>query len=304
MAKADIRASDLLGWDTYKEASPEVALPAIYAHAGRLSQTAREWYWRSIKAKRQASQISRWVAFALLVGGSAAPIVAGIYDDTGIRLHCTQAGVAALALAGLLLYADRVFGWSTGWLRYVATVTAMEDKTRRFEREWAGFLVGKQQGISSDDVRALFDVARRFEEEIAKLQTDETEKWIAEFNSGLALLGEMIKNQRESVEKAVDATRAVVEERQRSAQAGQKAQASGAVEIAFAHRRPETPVQVHVNVDEEAKKAFLGFSWVKRDLRPGQHTITVEMPGSPPRVVQKLIDVPAGGVARAEISVE
>jgi len=55
--------------------------------------------------------------------------------------------------------------------------------------------------IGDGDIKPLFDLAEHFDEEILKLQSDETAKWVTEFSSGVALLGELIKSQRESSEK-------------------------------------------------------------------------------------------------------
>ena len=59
--------------------------------------------------------------------------------------------------------------------------------------------------LTDNDKRILFQSAKRLEEDISKMRSDETEKWVAEFNTSLALLSDLIKSQRESSEKAVEA---------------------------------------------------------------------------------------------------
>jgi hypothetical protein len=158
-----------------------------------------------------------------LIIGSVLPILAGLGDTPEVRLQFTQLGVAALALAGLLQVADRVFGWSSGWLRYIETVTAMEDLTRQFELDWASYIVDKGSNIGDGDTKPLFELSQQFEDDISKLQSDETDRWVTEFNSGVALLGELIKSQRESVEKTAKAARATIESQQKAVQESEKA---------------------------------------------------------------------------------
>jgi hypothetical protein len=291
MATKDVRAESFLTWDEYKNKSLDEALPVLYAHATATSKARCTWYWDSIKAKRWSSLGIRLATFSLLVIGTLLPILAGLGDRPDMRLEYTQVGVTALALAGLLQVADRVFGWSSGWLRYITTVTTMENVTRKFELDWAAYILGKGGNLSNQDIKPLFDMAKQLEDDTAKLQSDETEKWVAEFSSSVALLGEMIKSQRESGEKAVEAARSAIASQQ-----------NGAVELSLVHK--DTPTTVNIAVDDESGSEFVGSSWAKLDMKPGQHTITVTSTDTtkPKRVIQKVVDVPAGGVARIEIT--
>jgi hypothetical protein len=298
MAKKDVRTETLLAWDEYKDKPFDKALPSIYSHAEGISKAKCTWYWYSIRTKRLSSLSVRLLTFALLIIGTVLPILAGLGDSPTIRLKCTQLGVVALAFAGLLQVADRVFGWSSGWLRYITTVTAMENLTRKFELDWAGYIVDKGSQLGDGDTRVLFELAKRFEDEISKLQSDETDKWVTEFNSSLALLGELIKSQRESAEKTAETARATLASQQRTAQESEKARQSGAVELSIVHRA--APVAVRIAIDREAAQEFVGVSWAKAGVTPGQHTISVTTTGVAPQTIQRIVEVPAGGVARTE----
>jgi SMODS and SLOG-associating 2TM effector domain 2 len=233
---------------------------------------------------------------ALLIVGTVLPILAALGKGPEGRLLFTQIGVAALAFAGLLQVSDRTFGWSSGWLRYITTVTAMEGLTRKFELEWASYILEKGSSIGAADTKVLFDLAKRFEDDVAKLQSDETSKWVTEFSSSVALLGELIKSQRESGEKTVEAARAV---REKAAQESEKARKQGAVQLSIVHKA--APVAVNISIDAEAAQQFLGSSWVKANLEPGQHTVTVTTNDATPQTIQQVADVPPGGVAKVEV---
>ena len=298
MAKDDITTTTLLAWDMYEGKPADQALQAIYDHAGGTCTRMCNWYWHSIKAKRRTSVVARLLTFALLILGTVLPILAALNADPGVKLQFTQYGVVALAVGGLIQVADRVFGWSSGWLRYITTVTAMENLTRKFELEWAGYILNKTEDLCESDCKQLFDLAKQFEDDIVKLQTDETDKWATEFSSGTALLGDLIKAQRESGEKAVEAARAAVASQQAAAQATEKAKQNGAVEVTLTHKAEPKPVTIAI--DDNASEEFLGTVWSKLDLPPGQHILTVATTETTPQTIKKVLDIPPGGTAHAE----
>jgi hypothetical protein len=300
MAKTNVSTTVLLAWDEYRDKLVEQALPSIYDHASKASKEACTWYWESIRTKRRASQGVWFVTLSMVILGTVLPILAGLITKSEIRLIFTQSGVAALAIGGLLQVADRVFGWSSGWLRYITTVTAMESSTRKFELEWAGYILNKSDRLNHDDKKALFDLAKRFEEDIAKLQSDETDKWVTEFNSSVALLGELIKSQRESGDKAAEAARAAIIAQQTAAQSSEKAKQTGAVELTIVHKAG--PTDVTIAIDDKSKEEFFGTVWSKLGLNPGQHTVSVTAAGATPQTIKKVFDILPGGVARVEIS--
>ncbi|MFA6011263.1 MAG: SLATT domain-containing protein [Desulfobacteraceae bacterium] len=205
--KPDISTKQLLPWDEYKDKKPNDALASIYAHISEISAAMCAWYWTSIKTKRRTSIWIRALCFLLIAFGSILPILAAINEKADDKLTFTQYAIALIALAGLLVYADRVFGWSSGWLRYITTVMTMENLTRSFELEWANYIILKNAPLDPADVKALFELARKLEQELTNLQADETTKWVAEFNSGTSLLESMIKSQREETEQKMETIR-------------------------------------------------------------------------------------------------
>jgi low affinity Fe/Cu permease len=210
MAKRDIATKALLTWDEYKDKPAAQALPSIYAHASATSAAVCGWYWAAIRTKRRTSLGARFITFALLILGTVLPLLSGIENAVEVRLRFTQCGIAAVAAGGLLQVADRVFGWSSGWIRYVTTVTTMENLTCKFELDWAGYVLGRDGVLTDADAKPLFDMAEALELALRKLQAEETEKWAIEFNSGTALLNDLIRQQRETGARVELAARAAV----------------------------------------------------------------------------------------------
>lgn len=297
--KANIATSRLLPWDTYKDKPAEAALQSIYERASKTSTTICTWYWLSIKTKRRTSLTVRFLTLSLLIVGTVLPILAGLRDNVADRLFFTQFGVAALACGGLLQVADRVFGWSSGWLRYITTVTAMESLTRRFELDWAGCILNLTGTLNESNVKQLFDFAKRFEEEMLKLQSEETDKWVLDFNGGMALLNSLIKSQHESGEKAIEAACAAAAAQEAARRAVEKTKQSGALEVTLIHKAEAK--KVSIAFDDGASEDFLGTVWSKLNLSPGQHIIHISTIEVPQQTINKIIEVPPEGVAHVEI---
>ena len=292
----DIKIGKLIAWDEYTTANADKALPEIYEHAKNTSAVAREWYWKSIKLKRVTSLAIRFLSFCLLVCGALLPILAGLSSDVSTRLDLTQSGVAILAAAGLLQAADRIFGWSSGWLRYITTVTAMEALTHKFELDWASYMINKAEPLNNNDKRPLFEMAKRLEDDISKLQSDETDKWCAEFNSSLAMLNDLIKSQRASAENAAEMTRVAL-----TAQNGarEKARQTGGIELSIVHKADPVPVKIRVDDGEDV--SFTGTVWSQIQVPPGQHIVHVTTLAPAVQSVQKIANVTAGRIEPVEV---
>jgi hypothetical protein len=298
-AKPDISTAKLSLWDEYKDKKPDEALASIYAHVDAASSMICTWYWVSIRTKRRISLAARAVAFVLLILGTSLPIFSAIQVEAVDKLKFTQWAVALLAVAGLTQVADRVFGWSSGWMRYITTVTTMENLTRAFELEWAKYIVSKLTPLDSADVKALFDLAKGLEQELTKLQAEETTKWVAEFNTGISLLESLIKTQREETDKKLDAIRTTLTTQEQAEKTEEKAKLPGAVEVALSHKAE--PKKVRIALDKETPVEFLGHTWSKLNVTPGQHVLSVQILSDPPQSIERVVEVVASSVARVEI---
>ncbi|MET0285747.1 MAG: SLATT domain-containing protein [Polyangiales bacterium] len=261
----NITRDEPLDATTFAAEAPLHAATAIYHDAVAFSRNERGWYWDAIKQKKWASRIARSVSFVLGVAGVVAPLIAAIAGSESNKLLVTQLGVAALATAGLAQLGDKVFGWSSGWLRYMTTVTAMEHITLQFELAWASQLIKKSGQLDASDVELLFALARDMKSELEKRRSEETNAWVAEFNAGMAALNEAIRFQKEAGEKAVAASRSAVE-------SSEVATRTGALEVLVTQaRQPPAPITIYLG--EEKAKTFRGGSWSRVDLRPGQYAL-------------------------------
>lgn len=296
----DISTTQLLAWNEYQDKTPDQALPSIYDHIGSKSKEMCSWYWVSIGTKRNTSLTIRASAYVLLVIGTTLPVVSALMEKADHKLLITQVGVALLVVAGLCTLADRIFGWSSGWMRYISTVTTMENLTRAFELEWASYIVSKTAPLDGTDVKALFELARTLEQELTKLQADETTKWIAEFNTSISLLESMIKSQREETDKKLDTIRTNLTSQAATAKAEEKLKLPGAIEVSFVYKAE--PKKLKISIDSNTPTEFLGYTWSELNVLPGQHLLAVEVMSDPPQKINKVLDVQAATTARTTIT--
>lgn len=300
MAKKDIQqeTKDFLHWDQFDGKPAKESLPAIYEHAVAYSNTCRGWYWRSIRRKRMISLVTRLLTFTLGAFGVSAPLIAAIWSLDEHKLLWSQLAVVALAMAGLAQLADRIFGWSSGWLRYISTVTAMENLTRQFQMDWAMYFINRGITDTAGEVKPLFEIAQRFELQLGALQSDETNGWISEYNSGAAMLSEIIKVSRETVDKSVL-------EIQTAAQAHTQGRAAGAIELTFTTNLQPRP-SLRVALDGGTLEECSGLTWARLGVESGHHKIVVQASRDNAVLceISKIIDVAPGAVVRQAIEVQ
>jgi hypothetical protein len=300
MAKENLTSKPIAFDDFAGDSTADIAR-RVFELVETRSREGRDWYWRSIRGKRLGSLAVRTVAYVAAVGGSAAPIIAAVRPTADERLFITQIGVACLVLAGVVLLADRLFGWSSGWLRYVSTVLAMERLTQQFRMDWAAYLLLKDPGaLTKEDARALFDLARRFQYGLDERIKEETDGWVAEFNSGMAALDQMIRVQREASEKAALLAREAAEAKNGKA-------LPGAIEVHVVQvNKPARPVALELasNGTTRHDTTFTGPSWAKTDLPPGIYTVraivghgTIEMIES-----MRVVTVQGGSLSKIELT--
>lgn len=293
--KADIEQPQFLAWDQFDDKKPKDALPAIYRHAQEFSARCRTWYWHSIRRKRMVSTRVRLAAFVLGAFGVTAPLIAAIGWDISERLLWSQTAVAALALAGLAQLADRVFGWSSGWLRYISTVIPMEDLTRQFELDWAGYFIalGTKQPT---EVKPLFDIAQRFEVEIAALQKRETDAWVVEFNTGLSALNDLVKTAHENARKSASEAREVLQTLNRTS-------VPGAIELTATTTSQALPTMA-VALDDGHAEVCKGLTWARLKVDPGPHRMVIQAMQNNTLLseVVKIVEVPPGATTRLTVA--
>ena len=309
-SKHDLKQESSLVWNRYNGKPSDAALQQLYKDVHALSKEKRSWYWRSIQQNRWISVASRGTIFGLLIAGTVLPLLAGLSDAAATRLLCTQIAITFLAAAGLIQLADKIFGWSSGWMRYVTTVTAMESATTSFDIEWSKRLLSKTTPPDNSDVQALFSIAEALERELDRLQAEETKGWITEFNAGLSQLDAAIKSQREDTQKQLDDLHTTVanalavakdddKAKAEAAAAAQKAKEPGAIDVCLTFK--SAPKSVELSLDDVLQEKFVGTSWSKNGVAPGLHTVAIKTLADPVERATGSVLVKSNEIAKMDL---
>jgi len=165
---------------------PMGALEQLRAWAeARASQTI-EWYVRDKQSKRWASRALRAMAIVLGVAGAVLPLLAGSLHGLNPNL-----GYGLLAVAAGCLAFDHFFGLSTGWMRDIATLQALQSGVVRFEvgwTRWQASLAFEGSGLDEDQTFRALELIEDLIGGVNKLAEAETAQWIAEFSNSVAAL--------------------------------------------------------------------------------------------------------------------
>ncbi|MDH2387794.1 SLATT domain-containing protein [Streptomyces sp. HNM0663] len=163
---------------------PAERLDELYrwVEAGALRTAA--WYLADRDRKRLAARILRAGTAAGAVVGAALPL---LEVTTGLD-GAAGWGYVSLLLAAACLGCDRWFGFTSGWMRDVATAQAVYRRLQTLQFDWASESVrevlGPTEGTAGEAAERCLTVLRRFTEDVTELVRAETADWMVAFRSG------------------------------------------------------------------------------------------------------------------------
>lgn len=111
------------------------SLALLYEFVSAVAERNIQWYDRKRAGKKRWSSALRACAIAFAAVGSVAPLLAA--TGAAFAAGLAQWGYVALAGAGACIGADRAFGFSSGWIRYMITQLALEKALTDFRFSWA-----------------------------------------------------------------------------------------------------------------------------------------------------------------------
>lgn len=264
---AAIRLGELV-WD---EASRHASLATVYEHTTANARIAIDWYQVSRKPKKRAAMFLRWSAVVLLSASGLIPLVSSLLPAVLGRTAGQQQPMIdplftslAVALAAALFGFDKLFNYSTGWMRYVKADLALRTTLSEFEIEWqlarAGWAGGQP---TAEQAAEMLTQCKTFTARINGIVAEETNLWITEFQASLAQIGESVKAAEARVE----------------ADAAKRAEAArtGALNVTVKHNGETYAGQFRLRVDNDAQgKVYVGPNVALVDLPAGPHKLAAD----------------------------
>jgi hypothetical protein len=149
-----------------------------------------DWYARDKRYKRQSSRLLRAAAVASAVAGGVLPLISSTASGVNPSL-----GYVFLAVAAGLVAFDHFFGLSSGWMRCVAAMQALQNRLARFQLDWthwqgeqAGALPLAEPRTPVEHTAAALDLINGLVTAIGEITEAETAQWITDFSTSVAAL--------------------------------------------------------------------------------------------------------------------
>jgi len=257
------------------------SLAAVFDQVTGEARAAIAWYPNKTGRKRRTAMALRVGAVIATAGAGVMPILAqmGVGENGAPILQPAWASVS-LAVAAALVGLDHYFGFSSGWMRFVATELQLRQQLLEFQMEWATERASWKGASPTDDqVQRVLSRAKAFVLGVSATVLEETNTWIAEFQTTLKQLDEAAK------------AKAAVSE-------------LGGVNLVVTNG-DACDGGWTLCIDGGSRTTRHGKTAAAVGLRPGMHTVLVEgVIQAKARRAELVTSVPAGGTAQVEATLD
>jgi hypothetical protein len=290
-------------WDHEK---PNDSLDQLYDYVESQAAGAVRWYYRNKRKKAWGSSITRFGTIIFTAIGGMVPILINALianrENAAQQLQWNQFGYLALGMAALFLALDRFSGGSSGWMRYVTTLTRLESLIEELRLDWQGKKAAFGTGnYSAEQVAALQDRLRVFSSAVRSEIEKETQAWVAEFRSNLEQLE---KETGHAAEEARKQARLDAEAAFTAQKASMDAMRAGAINVTL-RLEGKTADGISIEVDGDRKcQHITGSTCGIANISPGPHAVAVVGVGADNKIYKSSQIVMVAGNAVAAVTLE
>lgn len=186
-----------LAWDAN---DPAGVIEQLAAGVSGQAESSIAWYLTKKSGQRRGAQCLRVVAILLTTAAALIPILAEIYAIDGKPAVSSAWSTVALVLALSMVMLDHFFGFSSAWMRFIATELQIREALHAFQMDWQILRAGFQGGQpDARQVQQALERCRSFLAQIDSLLRTEAESWITEFRAALREIDEAAKARAELV---------------------------------------------------------------------------------------------------------
>ena len=201
MARADLKPDKDFDFTWDPQQIPD-SLDKVVKSSEAHGVDAINWYLESKRSKKS-------MAVALRFGVIVATAVAGILPMVS-QLSVTQSASSesvtwfvepvwaslALALAALMIALDKFFGFSSGWMRFIATEHQIRQALHEFRLDYKMAQASWGAGTpTSEQTHQLLSQCKTFLTQVDTFIQNETNEWITEFKDNLKQLDKKVQEQ-------------------------------------------------------------------------------------------------------------
>src|SRR5271157_1930311 len=187
-------SNDFPQWDDKK---PKDSLLSLFGATVLQGEAAINWYKRKQTWKRFGSRLFRYLAIGLVAIGALLPLLSMQGLDQHLpflKVLVPQWGYVVFAIAAGCVLGDKLFGFSTGWIRFIKTQLILEGALTELRYDWLAFFA-KLSGDAptQEEIQTLIQRLKAFVVFVNAQVQQETEVWVLEFQSSLADLEKAAK---------------------------------------------------------------------------------------------------------------
>lgn len=197
--KTDLEPTELnsVTWEPNKSLE---SLEGIHKLAIKKADSAIKWYMFARHSKKKWASCLR--IFVIISGSLAGilPILSQILIKNDGKTFIAPAWASVfLGVAGAMLALDRFFGFSSGWIRYIAAELRLHKLLEEYELDWQKEKVNlKNEPPSNKQAIKMLDMAKSFITQVNDVVIKETNEWSIEFQSTLKNIEGLISTNREN----------------------------------------------------------------------------------------------------------
>lgn len=240
----------------------------IYKWAVAQTEAQIRWYRNSRQAKRSGSRMIRGLAIILGALGALAPVISSIVNQSGTNI--TSWGYVFLAAAGACIAGDRLFGLSSGWIRYIQTEFTLQSMLTEFQYEW--LIKSRDTTKTSSELSLMVET---FHKSVQQIVNSETNAWAAEFQSNLSALEKQLNTSAETQKTLSDEKQ---KEREKLQEAEQKAKIPGSIQLIVSDALKFKSVTIKLLQDNQPvreEKLENGKQKLIDALKPGSYELAL-----------------------------
>jgi len=177
------------------------SLEPLYEYVVKKANEAIKWYYRKRDPKRRLVLLLRYGAIVFIALAGILPILISIYKFVNAAWSSI-----VIALAVLMIGIDKFGGFTSGWIRYVLATQKLNQVLEEFRFGWESQkLRFKDKTLSADELQSLIKTCQETLQKVQTIVSDETLKWVAEFQSALNELEAAAKVAADSAKSSVKA---------------------------------------------------------------------------------------------------
>lgn len=190
--KKDLEPKDSVNLSWHKDGI-EASLGIIFQDVSEEAMNAINWYLNKKRRKKNGAVFTRVGMIVMVSIAGIFPMLVQIFSQWNIVIQPVWTSVF-IGVAAALAALDRFFGFTSGWVRYIASETRLRQILSEFNLEWESKRAKWEGEIpNSDQVQEMISLAKSLVTQVNTIVQKETGAWIAEFKSSLKDLDDAIK---------------------------------------------------------------------------------------------------------------